>query len=89
MGAAIAVKEAGLSDKVYVMGNGGMLEAAQNIAGGGLLDGTVYLPPSLYVDLIFSVVDNALAGKPFEHQNFVDAKYMGADTVKDFFPDLK
>jgi len=88
MGAAIAVKEAGLADKVFVMGNGGMREAAENLMQGDLLDATIYLPPSLYIDLIMSVVDKALKGEAFDHQNFVQPKKMMKDNVKDFFPDL-
>jgi len=88
MGAAIAVKEAGLADDVFIMGNGGMKEAAENILQGDLMNATIYLPPSLYVDLIMSVADNALGGQPFEFQNFVAPQKMMKDNVKDFYPDL-
>ncbi|MCL2768477.1 MAG: sugar ABC transporter substrate-binding protein [Synergistaceae bacterium] len=88
IGAAIAVAEAGLADQVYIFGNGGQREAAENILRGGQLDGTIYLTPDVYVAAAFEAFDKLVAGQPYEQKNMVQVKGMFANNVRDFYPDL-
>jgi len=87
IGAGIAVKEAGLSDKIFVMGIDGQAQGAQAILDGSL-NGTLYLPPPVYADTLFAAFDKLVAGQPYDQNNTIQAPFMGKDNVHDFYPDV-
>ena len=89
IGAGIAVQEAGLSDQIYIVGIDGQVVGATNILKGGQMNGTLYLPPELYVRAMFDSIDKLVAGQPYDQDTVLEPEYMDASNVNKFYPDLK
>lgn len=87
VGAATAVEEAGLSADIFILGNGGSQESAEYIRD-GLLNGTVYMQPYMYVDRAFEIMDEMVAGNAYEQMNIVDGWYMDLSNYLEYYPEI-
>jgi len=83
IGAITALKGNDMKSDVYVFGNGGQEEGQESIRAGEL-DGTIYLPSSLYAEVGMEVVQKILNGEDYEKDNLVDFVLMDASNVDEF-----
>lgn len=81
MGAGTSFQEAGLD--AYIVGQGGM-EDAQIAIKNGIIDATIYLPSSVYMNGAMQAAEALFAGEPIEKDMYMELELLSSDNIDTF-----
>lgn len=81
MGAGTSFQEAGL--EAYIVGQGGM-EDAQIAIENGILDATIYLPSSVYMNGAIQAAEALFAGESIEKDLYMELELLSSDNIDTF-----
>lgn len=89
IGAEKAIEEAGMTDRTFIIGQGGALDVRTRIGKGGPLKASVAFFPESYGERVMAIALKILAGEQVPLANHTDHVVLTADNLAEYYPQGK